>query len=102
MKNVYISGPMTGIKNLNREAFEKAERLLRESGHFPINPHHFPEQKSYEEYLLLDTEVIAMSAEAIALLPGWETSPGSKKELKTALDLGLEIMLLKEVQYETL
>lgn len=102
MKNVYISGPMTGIKNLNREAFEKAERLLRESGHFPINPHRFPEQKSYEDYLTIDLEVIAMVADAVALLPGWETSPGSKKELKTALDLGLEIMLLKEVQYETL
>ena len=50
----------------------------------------------------MDLEVIAMSAEAIALLPGWENSPGSKKELKTALDLGLEIMPLKEVQYETL
>ena len=102
MKNVYISGPMTGIKNLNREAFEKAERLLRESGHFPINPHRFPEQKSYEDYLTIDLEVIAMVADAVALLPGWETSPGSKKELKTALDLGLEIMPLKEVQYETL
>lgn len=102
MKNVYISGPMTGIKNLNREAFEKAERLLRESGHFPINPHRFPQLETYEECIQMDLEVIAMSAEAIALLPGWETSPGSKKELKIALDLGLEIMLLKEVQYETL
>lgn len=94
MKTIYISGPMSGIEDLNRVAFEKAERLLRESGHFPINPHHFPEQKSYEDYLTIDLEVIAMSAEAIALLPGWETSPGSKKELKTALDLGLEIMVL--------
>lgn len=94
MKTIYISGPMTGIENLNREAFENAERLLRESGHFPINPHHFPEQKSYEDYLTIDLEVIAMVADAVALLPGWETSPGSKKELKTALDLGLEIMVL--------
>ena len=94
MKTIYISGPMTGIENLNREAFEKAERLLRESGHFPINPHRFPQLATYEDYLLLDLEMIAMAAEAIALLPGWENSPGAKKELKAALDLNLNVMVL--------
>lgn len=94
MKNVYISGPMTGIKNLNREAFEKAERLLRESGHFPINPHRFPQLETYEDYLLLDLEMIAMAADAIALLPGWENSPGSKRELAVAIQKGIEVMLI--------
>ena len=85
---------MTGIENLNREAFENAERFLRECGENPINPHNFPEQKSYEDYLLLDLEMIAMAADAIALLPGWENSPGAKKELAAAISLGLEILLL--------
>lgn len=85
---------MTGIENLNREAFENAERLLLESGENPINPHNFPEQKSYEDYLLLDLEMIAMAADAIAILPGWEKSNGAKKELKTAIELGLEVILM--------
>ena len=94
MKTIYISGPMTGIENLNRDMFYEAESLLRECGENPINPHNFPEQKSYEDYLLLDLEMIAMAADAIALLPGWEKSPGAKKELATAISLGLEILLL--------
>lgn len=94
MKTIYISGPMTGIEKLNREAFENAERFLRECGYFPINPHRFPEQNSYEDYLLLDLEMIAMAADAIALLPGWEKSNGAKKELAAAISLGLEILLL--------
>ena len=85
---------MTGIDNLNRELFNEAERLLRECGENPINPHNFPEQKSYEEYLMIDLEMIAMAADAVALLPGWEKSHGAKKELKTAIELGLEVILM--------
>lgn len=94
MKTIYISGPMTGIENLNREAFERAEKKIQEMGHIALNPHRFPELESYEDYLLLDLEMIAMAADAIALLPGWENSPGAKKELAAAISLGLEILLL--------
>ena len=94
MKTIYISGPMTGIEKLNREAFENAERFLRECGYFPINPHRFPEQETYDDYLMIDIEMIAMAADAIALLPGWEKSNGAKKELKAALDLNLKVLVL--------
>ena len=94
MKTIYISGPMTGIENLNRDMFDEAESLLRECGENPINPHNFPEQESYEDYLMIDLEMIAMAADAIALLPGWENSNGAKKELKTAIELGLEVILM--------
>ena len=85
---------MTGIENLNRELFNEAERLLRECGENPINPHNFPKQETYDDYLMIDLEMIAMAADAIALLPGWEKSNGAKKELKTAIELGLEIILM--------
>lgn len=94
MKTIYISGPMTGIENLNRESFYTAERLLRECGENPINPHNFPKQETYDDYLMIDLEMIAMAADAIALLPGWEKSHGAKKELATAISLGLEILIL--------
>lgn len=85
---------MTGIDNLNRELFNEAERLLRECGENPINPHNFPKQETYDDYLMIDLEMIAMAADAIALLPGWEKSNGAKKELKTAIELGLEVILM--------
>ena len=36
---VYCSGPMTGKPDLNRPAFDAAEKRLTAQGHFAINPH---------------------------------------------------------------
>lgn len=36
---IYISGPMTGKPDLNRSAFDAAEKRLTAQGHFVINPH---------------------------------------------------------------
>ena len=36
---VYISGKMTGRPDLNRPAFDAAEKRLTAQGHFVINPH---------------------------------------------------------------
>lgn len=48
---VYISGPMTGKPDLNRPAFDAAERRLTEQGHFVINPHRISELVGTEEEL---------------------------------------------------
>ena len=36
---IYISGPMTNHPDLNRPAFDAAEKRLTAQGHFVINPH---------------------------------------------------------------
>ena len=48
---IYISGPMTGKPDLNRPAFDAAEKRLREQGHFAINPHRISEQFGTPEEL---------------------------------------------------
>ena len=40
---VYCSGPMTGKPDLNRTAFDAAEKRLTAQGHFVINPHRISE-----------------------------------------------------------
>lgn len=35
---IYVSGPMTGVPDHNRPAFDAAAKRLREQGHFVINP----------------------------------------------------------------
>ena len=35
---LYLSGPMTGVPDNNRPAFDAAAKRLREQGHFVINP----------------------------------------------------------------
>jgi hypothetical protein len=47
---IFISGPITGKPNLNREAFNAEERLLREAGYETFNPHSIaPPEDLYEE-----------------------------------------------------
>ena len=40
---IYISGKMTGLPDLNRTAFDAAEKRLTAQGHFVINPHRISE-----------------------------------------------------------
>lgn len=38
---IYLSGPMTGQKDLNRKAFADVAFALQSEGHFVIDPQHF-------------------------------------------------------------
>lgn len=48
---IYISGPMTGCPDLNRPAFDAAEKRLAAQGHFVINPHDLSAQFGTAEEL---------------------------------------------------
>ena len=110
---IYISGPMTGMPNHNRAAFEAAARRLREQGHFVINPHDLtPIFGTADEITgsfaalyagddafggslaqcVMDADLAAVrSCDRIYLLKGWENSRGAKKELAEAIKCGLEV-----------
>lgn len=55
---IYCSGPMTGHPDLNRPAFDAAEKRLREQGHFAINPHRISEQFGTAEELAASFRVL--------------------------------------------
>lgn len=103
--NIYISGPMTGHDNLNFPAFFHAEDRIRRMGYNPVNPARLPQQHIDEHghiepipySVLLDTclETIAIMADAIALLIGWEQSKGAKKEYDLAVKMKLGILILR-------
>ena len=114
---IYIAGPMRGIPEFNFPAFYAAEELLKNQGHEPFNParrdndthgtdiskgnvtgdesiaaaqHGF----NLREALGADLAYITGTADAVALLPGWENSKGAIAERATAVALGLEVILL--------
>jgi len=92
MDKVYIAGPMTGIENENREAFNgKALRILA-SGDIPLNPATLPAGLEQSEYMDICFAMIR-AANRLEFLPGWRSSAGAIAEFAYAKKLGLKIAI---------
>lgn len=93
-KTIYISGPMTGMPNLNRSAFNTVASLLRDAGHTVLNPveigYGLPPAATWHDFMRADIAALC-HADILVLLPGWERSDGAQLELHIAHRLGLEI-----------
>ena len=112
---VYLSGPMRGYPKFNFPAFFEAAAKLRADNHSVFNP----AEKDLDTYgpgvfdsdqgkvedinvkgfslrkaLAVDVQWICLSAEAIALLPGWEKSKGATAEKALAEALSLYVIYL--------
>jgi len=88
----YISGPMTGIKNFNFPAFNKAERFLRKRGDKVFNPacHSIEWGFDRADFLRFDIQALLL-CDKIHLLKGWEKSEGANLEKQIADALGIEV-----------
>jgi hypothetical protein len=94
---LYLAGPMRGKPDLNFPAFRAAAAKLREAGHFVFDPSEsLPGDASIRECMATDLSWIALHAEGIALLPGWDHSRGAKAELALAHAIGLHVMLVSD------
>lgn len=78
---VYISGPMTGIPDYNRDAFLAAEARLLELGHRVENPWRFGAVEGWDHFDYMHRDIAALAlCSAIHMLPGWWHSRGARKE----------------------
>src|SRR5579859_7468596 len=122
-KRIYLAGPMQGIPDFNFPRFNAVAKALRQGGHEVFNPaekdierhggtniavgnksgsleeakknHGFSLRQALHE----DLEYITLTADTIAMLPGWEKSNGAQAEHRTAVALqseGMEILYLTE------
>lgn len=115
---IYLAGPMQGYPEFNYPAFHRAAKLLRDMGHFVFNPaeeadklnggvslvagNHTGNNEQVEQehgislrqILCVDMTWICQEAEAIALLPGWESSKGARAEHALATALGIKFHYL--------
>ena len=98
----YISGPMTGLPELNFPAFHRAAERWRDRGWAIVNPAEMECGRTdlpREHYMRRDIRaIIAMSEDedaeriAVLLLPGWRQSQGSKLEVSIAYACGCELL----------
>lgn len=90
---VYVSGPMTGLPDLNFPAFNAAAERLRDFGHEVVNPAEFDQgpEPTWESCMRKDIAAL-MRCDAVATLPGWGQSRGARLEVHNAEQLGMTIL----------
>jgi nucleoside 2-deoxyribosyltransferase len=96
---VYLSGPMRGYPDYNFAEFLKAESRWTGAGHQVFSPARTSRALNYKEaeskedlrHLMMVDIACIYSADAIALLDGWEKSSGVAVELALAHFLDLDI-----------
>jgi hypothetical protein len=95
---IYIAGPMTGLKDFNYPAFNKASELLRGKGHEIENPaeNPKPECNSWSGYMRMSIVQI-VKCDGVALLPGWWRSKGATTECFIAWRLGMKIFKISDI-----
>ena len=91
---IYISGPMTGKKNMNREEFALYEQYFNEcTDYVPVNPHKIEITSetviTYDTYMRHDICAL-MECDAIFMLKGWVFSNGARIERIVAWLLGIK------------
>lgn len=99
MITVYLSGKMIGLEeSVYKENFRNAELFYRACGYEVVNPCNLSEivlqrktDATYEDFMAEDLRALR-SCTHIALLEGWENSPGARREKAEAERLGLAIM----------
>jgi hypothetical protein len=97
IRKVYVSGPMTGMPDLNFPAFRAAARKLRQMGFSVVNPADSTanEGKAWAECLRNDITNL-MTCDAVVMLPGWTKSRGARLERALALRVEMPVVKLEE------
>lgn len=104
MTRIYISGPITGIEDKNRPAFEAETIRLRKLGYQVVNPLEVCEGEEdaltgadlWKHCMRKDIKAM-MDCDALALLPGWLFSRGARIEWDLAVNLGMKIYLAHDL-----
>lgn len=93
IEKCYISGPITGIPDLNWSAFSESQVTLACLGYHPVNPHEvcalLPRTSKWSDYM---RECIAALCycQSIYMLPGWWKSNGARIEWFISKILGIK------------
>jgi hypothetical protein len=95
----YLSGPMTGLHEMNRPFFNHVANLITASFEVKevINPAKQDSSLSWQETMEVDLNDIRTRASCLILLPGWNLSKGAKIEVQLAISLGLPLITYEEL-----
>lgn len=92
---VFISGPMRGYPNNNREAFFEAARYAESLGYIVLNPAFLPSGLEDTSYMPICLSMLD-GADVMYVLPGGDNSAGSVAEQKFAEVQNIRILRTKK------
>ena len=77
---LYVIGPVTGIKDDNRPAFEAARDALEEAGYEVAIPHDtIPPSAEWHEAMVMSITAM-MRCDGVCAISGWRKSRGAEFE----------------------
>ena len=87
---LYLCGPMTGLPDNNRPAFLISHLALSDAGYAVLNPIHngVPSDAPWLSHMRKDIADMVSTCDAVATLPGCESSRGAIAEIGLATALG--------------
>lgn len=95
---LYLSGKITGVKNLNKPLFNKVAKILRKRGYEVINPFDLDKlarsnkkNMTWGDYLRRDIPYLCI-CDGVVFLPGWHSSRGANLEWKVASGLDMPMV----------
>lgn len=89
---IYIAGKITGDPYY-KTSFTAAEESYKDLGYIVLNPSCLPEGMKKEDYMRICFAMID-TADVVAFLPGYETSPGAQLELQYCRYIGKDVRRL--------
>jgi hypothetical protein len=93
----YLAGPMTGYKNHNFPAFDKAAKILRDKGYTVWSPaEHNGLGMTFAQCMSIDLEKIVNQCDNIVVLDKWRNSLGANCEVFTAFCMGKNVYRLRK------
>lgn len=97
---VYVSGPMTGVEELNFPAFRATTATLRAAGFEVVCPSELsltvPDGSLWAAYMRVDLQAL-LGCDAVVILDHAIRSRGARLECHVALELGLPLYTLDEL-----
>lgn len=88
---LYVIGPVTGLEDRNRAAFEDAAEALESVGFDAYIPHWFvPEDASWRKAMKLSVESL-VKCDGVAMLEGSGKSKGARAEADLASGIGMPV-----------
>lgn len=88
-RRLYLCGPVTGVPDLNRPAFDEAAETLREAGYAVLVPHDaVPAHARWQDAMRICIAAM-LGCDGVALIDGWERSRGAAVEIDIARKVGM-------------